>query len=67
MNAKNVEMIGNYVGQYLGSDINVSGAWRRFIRIRVQVLVSTSLKTSFFIDRGHGNFMWIAFKYEKMA
>lgn len=68
MNKKNVEMFGNYIGTYIGTDRGLSkNRPRSFLRVRVDVDVYNPLKLGIFIKNDDGTNHWLAFKYERLS
>lgn len=67
MNKENVEMFGNYIGAYIGTDRGLSkNRPRSFLRVRVDVDVYKPLKLGAFIKNDDGTNRWLAFKYERL-
>lgn len=59
--------IGNFIGQYVSSDPkNFDGLWKSYLRIRVRVDVSKSLKSNMKIKKRNQEEYWVNFKYERL-
>lgn len=41
--------------------------WKKFVKIKASIKLADPLMTDFYMDREYGNFIWIQFKYERMA
>ncbi|KAL8457918.1 hypothetical protein ACS0TY_035687 [Phlomoides rotata] len=60
--------IGNFLGTFLEYDkSNDLGAWRNYMRVRVNVDVSLPLKRFKSIRKEGGGSFWITFRYEKLS
>ncbi|XP_002520658.3 uncharacterized protein At4g02000 [Ricinus communis] len=65
---KVVKNIGNYVGEYLESDLNnFDGTWREYIRLRVRVDSTKPLLANMKIKKVGGESSAIDFKYERLG
>ncbi|KAL8456497.1 hypothetical protein ACS0TY_034637 [Phlomoides rotata] len=61
-------LIGDFLGSFLEYDqTNDRGAWRAYMRVRVNVDTSLPLKRFKSIRRGEGGAFQITFKYEKLS
>ncbi|EEF29305.1 conserved hypothetical protein [Ricinus communis] len=65
---KVAKSIGNYVGEYLESDLNnFHGTWREYIRLRVRVDSAKPLLANMKIKKVGGEWSAIDFKYERLS
>ena len=62
-----VKAIGNYIGQFVYSDPkNFDGLWKSFLRVRVRMDISKSLKKNMKIKKRNQEETWVNFKYERL-
>lgn len=67
MSEQDAKEIGNFIGQFIHLDPrNFNGQWKTFIRIRVKIDVSKSLKRMMKIKKKNQEESWLNFKYEKL-
>lgn len=58
---------GDFIGKFLYScPKNYSGIWKDYLRIRVQISVDQPLRRRLKIGRGHQDWFWANFKYERI-
>ncbi|XP_074336503.1 uncharacterized protein At4g02000-like [Apium graveolens] len=63
-----LKSIGNFIGTYVKSDPgSFDGAWKAFVRIRVNLNIQKPLKRRMKIKREGGNWGWVNFKYERLG
>lgn len=65
---KIIQGIGNYVGTVVKMDpLNMSGAWKPYVRVRVTMDITKALKRRIKLKRERGNWNWVNFKYESLS
>ncbi|KAM6548427.1 hypothetical protein CsatB_020103 [Cannabis sativa] len=65
--ARAVQQAGNYIGQFLGTDLNnFQGVWREYLRVRVRLNVDVPLKRRMKFRKKGGDAFYANFKYEKL-
>ena len=65
----NLLMIGRFIGRVTDIDLSGSGGgqWRNFVKVRVEMDISTPLLSGFPMDREQLSVLWIPLKYEKLG
>lgn len=65
----NLRRLGEKVGSVIDLDLagEGGGAWRKFIRIQVEVDLLRPLMPGIFLTRGKLPHLWVSFRYEKLA
>ncbi|KAM7473735.1 hypothetical protein LguiB_020978 [Lonicera macranthoides] len=67
MSEKVAKDIGNFIGEYCYADpSNFNGLWRTYMRIRVSINISKSLRRKMQIKKVGQEEAWVNFKYEKL-
>lgn len=65
MTEKVVKEVGNYIGSFVEScPSNFRGVWREYLRVRVTIDLSKSLKRRMKVRKTGNDWFWIVFKYE---
>lgn len=67
MTERIIKEVGNYIGTFVSScPSNFVGVWRDFLRVRVTVNVTKSLKRRMKLRKAGDEWFWINFKYENV-
>ena len=65
MSLRVVKDIGNYIGQFIESNINnFTRAWRDYLRVRVSISLDSPLKRRMKLKKNAEQWSWVNFKYE---
>lgn len=69
MTVKNAINLGNALGKliHVEEDPTFGVAWRKFIRLKVEIDVTYPLKQGFMMPRWGNTETWIALKYERLS
>ena len=65
----NLKRIGSQLGKVIEVDLvgEPGSAWKKFLRIRIDIPIKKPLLPSFFLPRPNNYDSWIELKYEKLA
>ncbi|XP_031112078.1 uncharacterized protein LOC116016054 [Ipomoea triloba] len=66
-NKKTAEAIGSFLGEFVKMDeVNMTGLWKPFMRVRVCIDISLPLKRKMKIQPNRGEAFYVDFKYERL-